>query len=73
MTNSSFGLKQALVFTGTMHLITKSWVMLRGCDGIICLGKFAQEEVKSFIEICSNIVFLDMKVEHYNITSLTMD
>ena len=47
--------------------------MLRGCDGIICLGKFAQEEVKSFIEICSNIVFLDMKVEHYNITSLTMD
>lgn len=47
--------------------------MLRGCDGIICLGKFAQEEVKSFIEICSNIVFLDMRVEHYNITSLTMD
>ncbi len=47
--------------------------MLRGCDGIICLGKFAQEEVKSFIEICSNIVFLDMRVEQYNITSLTMD
>lgn len=47
--------------------------LLRGVDGMICLGKFSDEEVRDFIRICSNIVFLDMKVKDYNITSLTMD
>lgn len=47
--------------------------LLNGVDGIICLGKFSQKEVKKFINICRNIVFLDMKVSGYDITSLTMD
>lgn len=46
---------------------------LHGVDGIICLGKFAKSEVRTLIDICSNIVFLDMKVTEYHITSLTMD
>lgn len=46
---------------------------LYGVDGIICLGKFSEKEVAAFIGICSNIVFLDMKVSAYPITSLTMD
>lgn len=46
---------------------------LSGIDGLICLGKFSHREVEDFIKICSNIVFLDMPVKEYNITSLSMD
>ena len=46
---------------------------LQGVDGLICIGKFSHEEVLKFIDICPNIVFLDMPVFDYNITTLTMD
>ena len=46
---------------------------LQGVDGLICIGKFSHEEVLKFINICPNIVFLDMPVHEYNITTLTMD
>lgn len=46
---------------------------LKNVNGLICLGKFSHEEIVSLINICSNIVFLDMSVEDYNITSLSMD
>ena len=46
---------------------------LRDVNGIICIGKFSKDKVEEFINICKNIVFLDMPVEQYNITTLTMD
>ena len=46
---------------------------LNTVDGLICIGKFSRLEIKSFINICSNIVFLDMAVDEFNITSLSMD
>lgn len=46
---------------------------LKGVDGLICIGKFSPVEVRRFISICSNIVFLDMPVEDFHITSLSMD
>ena len=46
---------------------------LQGVDGLICIGKFSEEEVQKFMNICKNIVFLDMPVSDYNITTLTMD
>lgn len=46
---------------------------LKGVDGLICIGKFSKSEVQQFINICSNIVFLDMPVPDFNITSLSMD
>ena len=46
---------------------------LQGVDGLICIGKFSHEEVLKFMELCPNIVFLDMPVLDYNITTLTMD
>ena len=46
---------------------------LQGVDGLICIGKFSVEEVAKFTSICKNIVFLDMPVSDYNITTLTMD
>ena len=42
-------------------------------DGLICLGKFSKIEVQTFIKTCSNTVFLDMPLEDYNITSISMD
>ena len=42
-------------------------------NGLICLGKFSKKEIDTFLGICSNIVFLDMVVDEYNITSLTLD
>ena len=46
---------------------------LQGVDGLICIGKFSNSDIQTFISICSNIVFLDMPVLDYNITTLTMD
>lgn len=46
---------------------------LKDVDGLICIGKFSHNEIQSFIHICQNIVFLDMTVLNYNITTLTMD
>lgn len=46
---------------------------LQDVDGLICIGKFSDEEIHKFIDICNNIVFLDMPVSDYNITTLTMD
>lgn len=46
---------------------------LHSVDGLICLGKFSKKEIEEFMKICSNIVFLDMAVDEYKITSLTMD
>ncbi len=42
-------------------------------DGIICIGKYSKKRVDEFISICSNITFLDMPVDDYNVTTLTMD
>lgn len=46
---------------------------LRNVDGIICIGKFGRNEVKCFLDICKNTVFLDMPVEEFDITTLTLD
>ncbi|MDE6759392.1 MAG: LacI family DNA-binding transcriptional regulator [Lachnospiraceae bacterium] len=47
--------------------------ILKDADGLICIGKFSNEEVGQFIGICGNIVFLDMLVSDSGITTLTMD
>lgn len=46
---------------------------LQEADGLICIGKFSSEEIRKFIDLCKNIVFLDMPVSDYQITTLTMD
>lgn len=57
------------VFPGDLEYFSK----LNTVDGLICIGKFSRLEIKNFINICSNIVFLDMTVDEFNITSLSMD
>ncbi len=46
---------------------------LRDVNGLICIGKFSDIEIRKFIDICKNIVFLDMPISDYRITTLTMD
>lgn len=46
---------------------------LRSVDGLICIGKFSKKEIKSLIKISDNIVFLDMPVEDYSVTTFTLD
>lgn len=46
---------------------------LQDADGLICIGKFSHDDIQKFMNICRNIVFLDMPVSDYKITTLTMD
>ena len=55
--NEPDGLKQLVSSVNGFNL---SWQVLK-------------KEIDTFLGICSNIVFLDMVVDEYNITSLTLD
>ena len=68
-----FCLKNSIPITRAFRTDADYMEILKDVDGIICIGKFGKEEVAQFIRICSNIVFLDMQVEDYGITTLTMD
>lgn len=68
-----FCLKNSIPITRAFRTDADYMEILKDVDGIICIGKFSKEEVDRFIRICRNIVFLDMQVEDYGITTLTMD
>lgn len=63
------GINILRVFPGDSENFSK----LNEVDGLICIGKFSRQETRNFINICNNIVFLDMAVDEFNITSLSMD
>ena len=65
--------KHSIGITRAFQSDTASIATLQDVDGLICIGKFSSEETQKFINICSNIVFLDMPVLDHNITTLTMD
>lgn len=46
---------------------------IKNVNGLICIGKFSSEEIDDFYRICPNVVFLDMEIKDYNISTLTMD
>lgn len=46
---------------------------LSGCNGLVCVGKFSREDATDLVEFNNNIVFLDMKTEHQEVTTLTVD
>lgn len=68
-----FCLKNSIPIVRAFRTDTNYIESLKDVNGLICIGKFSREEVRQFISICSNIVFLDMPVEDYEITTLTMD
>lgn len=46
---------------------------IRKVDGLVCIGKFSNKEIKTFQSVCSNLVFLDMSVSNPGLTSISMD
>lgn len=68
-----FCVKNSIPIVRAFRSDTNYMEILKDVDGLICIGKFSKEEVFQFIQICRNIVFLDMPVENYEITTLTMD
>lgn len=46
---------------------------LENVDGLICIGKFSYGEVNKLIKVSKNIVFLDMEVEEYSVTTFSLD
>ncbi len=46
---------------------------LSGVDGLICIGKFSRHEVEKLMDVSKNIVFLDMPLEDYSVTTFTLD
>lgn len=68
-----FCLKNSISIVRAFRSDANYMEILKDVDGLICIGKFSREEVGQFIQICRNIVFLDMQVNDYRITTLTMD
>ena len=46
---------------------------IEDADGIVCIGKFSDEEVEKFMSITKNIVFLDMSFHDYKATTFSLD
>ena len=46
---------------------------LQDIDGLMCIGKFSKKEVKSLMELTENVIFLDMTLEEYAVTTFSMD
>ena len=60
--------KHAISITRAFRSDPASLKALKGVDGLICIGKFSKPDVQQFMEICQNIVFLDMPTYNFNIT-----
>jgi len=46
---------------------------IKDVDGLICIGKFSEREINFFNDTTSSILFLDMPVNHINISTITLD
>ena len=46
---------------------------IEDADGIICIGKFSNEEVEKFMSITKNIFFFDMSFHDYKATTFSLD
>lgn len=46
---------------------------LQGVDGLMCIGKFSKKEIDSLLKITKNIIFLDMPVDEYDVTTFSLD
>ena len=57
------------VFKSDMDYINQ----LQGVEGLMCIGKFSKNEINSLLELTENIVFLDMSIEEYAVTTFSLD
>lgn len=46
---------------------------LKDVDGLVCIGKFSQDEMQEFEKITRNIIFLDMTTPQISVNTMTLD
>ncbi len=47
--------------------------LLKDVDGLICVGKFARDEVNTILYRFHSVIFLDMQVDYPEVTTLNVD
>lgn len=62
-------IREVRVFKSDMEYMSQ----LQGVDGLLCIGKFSKKEVNNLIRITPNIIFLDMPVDEYAVTTFSLD
>ena len=62
-------IREVRVFKSDMDYMSQ----LQGVDGLLCIGKFSKKEVNDLIRITPNIIFLDMPVDEYAVTTFSLD
>ena len=60
-------------YSSSADLVSGIKEEIRKTDGLVCIGKFSESEMKKFIGVCPNIVFLDMDVKNHPASAITMD
>ena len=46
---------------------------LKGVQALICIGKFNEDEIRSFEEITPNVIFVDMKTSRIHCNTIVLD
>lgn len=46
---------------------------LENVDGLICIGKFSSTDIRKLMRVSGNIIFLDMEIEEYSVTTFSLD
>lgn len=68
-----FCLKNSIQITRAFKTDLNYMEILKGVNGLICIGKFSKTEVNNLIKFTKNIVFLDMPLEDYSASSISLD
>lgn len=66
---SQNGLKMVRVFRSDPNELET----LEGVDGLVCIGKFSDREISALKKITANVLLLDMRSEHAEDSTVTLD
>lgn len=48
-------------------------VSLEGIDGLVCIGKYSQEDMETFRQLCPNLIYLDMNIDPIHECCIVLD
>ncbi|KIR03200.1 Galactose operon repressor, GalR-LacI family of transcriptional regulator [Lachnospiraceae bacterium TWA4] len=68
-----FCLKNSIQITRAFKTDLNYMDVLKEVDGLICIGKFSKQEVNNLLNFTKNIVFLDMPIDNYQASSISLD
>ncbi|WP_028043425.1 LacI family DNA-binding transcriptional regulator [Candidatus Stoquefichus massiliensis] len=46
---------------------------LEGIDGLVCIGKYSQEDMNTFRQLCPNLIYLDMNIDPIHECCIVLD